>query len=730
MSAALDRGTHQGAMGDDPGYPHMEDASMDAGDEPVSVSAGVARHQGTEEIDYADDLFKEIVTYVRGGNRSDNILINMYKLDDMRRDHYSSAEEYISDFKTQMNVLRKVKLALHPWWAIGLMIRQLQDELPGIAFIQDRLGNLAANANKTHSARQNTPKNNRHDAKNPANATDPPNQYTQSDRGGRGRGRGNNRAGQRGRGRGRGGRGDKAWSGEHTEHGSSAGGSGPRGAPPRGKDIYKYAMECREAENQRIDDQCSFCGYGPHNAKHCFYLQEAPQCDWVLSTAARSTSENPAEHVQEPGWLLDSGASRAITGDISDFIEFHEWDDQQSGYAYTDVHGKLTKTSGWGNLLIRAVLSDGSVNEALVKGYLDTSVSKDNKILSTEYLADHCGLYYNARTKVIEYGDGSTFGYANTSSGTPYLIGPKPGKYRISKFDQKPDLTGSGEGNYDIGKAFKTLKAYEIHRRLGHAGKPKTAATLENAELIEEGDVITDMDFDCEACIWRMDNGTEFTKFIKWGEKEGMKFEFTPPYTAEPNGIIERISGYVNDIARVMMIDAKLPEKLWPYAVETAIYTINRLANPKSGKSPIQVWREMLGIENAKPSLTHLRPWGSIAYVHIPKSKRVQSRKMAPRATKGHLMGYVGDHGHQFKVWDPISMKIVESRDVGFPQHGREDDDEHGEAPASAPRPLNPSGSGGGRPVSIQPSMPIDEDLPIKPKAIRPQQAALITPSP
>jgi hypothetical protein len=84
-----------------------------------------------------------------------------------------------------------------------------------------------------------------------------------------------------------------------------------------------------------------------------------------------------------------------------------------------------------------------------------------------------------------------------------------------------------------------------------------------------------------------MDNGTEFTKFIKWGEKEGMKFELTPPYTVEPNGIIERISGYVNDIVRVMILDAKLPEKLWPYAIETAIYTINRLADPKSGKSPI-----------------------------------------------------------------------------------------------------------------------------------------------
>jgi hypothetical protein len=83
-------------------------------------------------------------------------------------------------------------------------------------------------------------------------------------------------------------------------------------------------------------------------------------------------------------------------------------------------------------------------------------------------------------------------------------------------------------------------------------------------------------------------------------------------------------------------------------------------------------------------------------------------------------MGYVGDHGHQFKVWDPVLMKIVESRDVGFPQYGgdNKDDTKHGGTPASVTRPLRPSGGRG--PDSFQPSTPIDEDLPIKPKAIRP----------
>jgi hypothetical protein len=102
-------------------------------------------------------------------------------------------------------------------------------------------------------------------------------------------------------------------------------------------------------------------------------------------------------------------------------------------------------------------------------------------------------------------------------------------------------------------------------------------------------------------------------------------------------------------------------------------------------------------------------------------------------------MGYVGDHGHQFKVWDPISMKIVESRDVGFPQYGGDDtdDNEHGDIPAFALRPLNPSGGGsGGGVASFQPSM-LDNTQLAQPKpkspeklAIQPQQAPLITPSP
>ncbi|KAI2732949.1 hypothetical protein DTO013E5_10235 [Penicillium roqueforti] len=230
---------------------------------------------------------------------------------------------------------------------------------------------------------------------------------------------------------------------------------------------------------------------------------------------------------------------------------------------------------------------------------------------------------------------------------------------------------------------------------------------LEGPTLTNKGEAFVKLQAFCEKIklrtgrypgIWRLDGGTEFKNFITWGTKKGMTFEVTPPYTAEPNGAVERFGGYVNDIQRTMIIDTKLPEELWPYAVETAIYTINRLTNPKSQTSPLKHWRTELGIDNPDPSLKHLRPWGTTVYVHIPKEKRVQARKAAPRSWKGHLMGYEGDNGHILKIWNPETRKITISRDVSFPQPG--DEDQEGGVPV-APKPSKPPGDDDTNEISI-----------------------------
>ena len=112
-----------------------------------------------------------------------------------------------------------------------------------------------------------------------------------------------------------------------------------------------------------------------------------------------------------------------------------------------------------------------------------------------------------------------------------------------------------------------------------------------------------------------------------------------------------------------MIIDSRLPPKLWPYAVETAAYIINRLPNTTIGDKPLVFWHRELLI-NQDVSLDHVRIWGSKAYVHIPKEDRVQVEKMAPRAFLGHLVGYEGDHSHIYKVWIPSTNQVKRSRDV------------------------------------------------------------------
>ena len=64
-----------------------------------------------------------------------------------------------------------------------------------------------------------------------------------------------------------------------------------------------------------------------------------------------------------------------------------------------------------------------------------------------------------------------------------------------------------------------------------------------------------------------------------------MIFEPTSPRSPEPNGVPELRAGYLNQTARAMIIDAWLPAYLWPFAIDTAAYTVKRIVSPGETKS-------------------------------------------------------------------------------------------------------------------------------------------------
>jgi transposase InsO family protein len=77
----------------------------------------------------------------------------------------------------------------------------------------------------------------------------------------------------------------------------------------------------------------------------------------------------------------------------------------------------------------------------------------------------------------------------------------------------------------------------------------------------------------------RSDNGTEFKNSQIEGllEEEGIKHQFSSPYTPQQNGVVERKNRTLLDIARTMLDEYKTLDRFWVEAINTACYSINRL---------------------------------------------------------------------------------------------------------------------------------------------------------
>ena len=75
----------------------------------------------------------------------------------------------------------------------------------------------------------------------------------------------------------------------------------------------------------------------------------------------------------------------------------------------------------------------------------------------------------------------------------------------------------------------------------------------------------------------------------------------------------ERKSRSVLKAARAMLEEKSLPKFYWAEAVRTAVFIQNRIGDKVSA-------HELYF--GTKPNLRHLRVFGSIAYVHVPKEKR------------------------------------------------------------------------------------------------------------
>ena len=161
----------------------------------------------------------------------------------------------------------------------------------------------------------------------------------------------------------------------------------------------------------------------------------------------------------------------------------------------------------------------------------------------------------------------------------------------------------------------------------------------------------------CRVQALRTDNGGEYTSthFRDYCLAKGITREFAPPYTPQRNGIAERRNRSLLDITRCLLLDKALLGHLWGEAVKAAGDILNlRSTKRHPDKTPEELF------SGKKPSISHLKVFGSPVFVHSTKPSR---SKLDPRSEKCVLLGF-DTETKAYRCYRPSTKRVFISRDV------------------------------------------------------------------
>lgn len=130
------------------------------------------------------------------------------------------------------------------------------------------------------------------------------------------------------------------------------------------------------------------------------------------------------------------------------------------------------------------------------------------------------------------------------------------------------------------------------------------------------------------------DNGTEITRALDYLDKQGVEVTTTTPYTPESNGLVERTHGVILSIVRSCLVQSKLDQSYWNYALRHATDCRNFVPHSKTGKTPYEI---IFGQQS--PNLRHMRPFGCRSEFR-PNAKRIDV--FGPRVQSGLNMFHEG----------------------------------------------------------------------------------------
>ena len=160
-------------------------------------------------------------------------------------------------------------------------------------------------------------------------------------------------------------------------------------------------------------------------------------------------------------------------------------------------------------------------------------------------------------------------------------------------------------------------------------------------------------------CCLRTDRGGEFTslEFNAFCKTNGISRQLTAAYTPQQNGVAERKNRTIMNMVRSMLSEKQVPKNFWPEAVNWTTHVLNR--SPTLAVKGVTLEEAWSGV---KPNVDYFRVFGCIGHVHVPDNKR---KKLDDKSFQCVLLG-VSEESKAYRLYDPVSKKIVVSRDVVF----------------------------------------------------------------
>nr|KYP49518.1 Retrovirus-related Pol polyprotein from transposon TNT 1-94 [Cajanus cajan] len=165
----------------------------------------------------------------------------------------------------------------------------------------------------------------------------------------------------------------------------------------------------------------------------------------------------------------------------------------------------------------------------------------------------------------------------------------------------------------------------------------------------------------------RSDHGGEFQNilFQNFCEKHGINHNFSARRTPQQNGVVERKKRSLEELARTMLNETKLPKYFLADVINTACHVLNKvLIRPILKKTPYEIYNGW------KPNTSYFRVFGCKCFVL--NNGKEQLGKFDAKADEAIFLGY-STNSKAYRVYKKRTLIVEELVHVVFDETNKQE---------------------------------------------------------